>query len=223
MRPRLLICDIDGTLVDSAAGVIDCVRAAFGQQGLAPPAAQAIREAIGLSLDEMFARLDPAAHARYGAALVSAYRLAYRQLRESRGSEASSPLFPGARAALEALNADSVTLLGIATGKSRRGVAALMTDHGLGHLFATIQTADTHPSKPSPSMILQALADTGVEPGRAVMLGDTIHDVEMAKSAGVRAISVGWGYHDATRIGADRTIARFDDLGAVFDNLMEAR
>lgn len=222
MRLRLLICDIDGTLVDSASGVIACARAAFQELGFAEPSDHAIRRSIGLSLDEMFSRIAPDAYERQGPALVSAYKSRYRMLRESTGSRSSSPLFPGAREALEALNSDPFTLLAVATGKSRRGVDALLSDHGLGHLFANIQTADGHPSKPHPSMIRSALSETGVERGDAVMLGDTIHDMEMARSAGIRAISVAWGYHDAARIGADRVISRFEDLAPQFESLLEA-
>ena len=86
-------------------------------------------------------------------------------------------------------------LLGIATGKSDRGLAHILDRHGLTGLFVTLQTADRHPSKPYPAMALAALAEAGVAPAQAAMIGDTSYDMQMARAAGVRAIGVGWGYH----------------------------
>src|SRR5690606_11825217 len=96
---------------------------------------------------------------------------------------------------IETLAGRGDIVLGVATGKSRRGVAALFEREGLSDLFMTIQTADDHPSKPHPSMILKAMAETGCAPAETVMVRDTTFDIEMALSAGVGAVGVDWGYH----------------------------
>jgi phosphoglycolate phosphatase len=105
--------------------------------------------------------------------------------------------------------------LGIATGKSRRGIAHLFDKQGWHRVFATIQTADDHPSKPAPDMVLKAMADTGIPADRTFMVGDTGFDMAMAKAAGAHGIGVAWGYHDHARLvaaGAERVVASFDEL-----------
>jgi phosphoglycolate phosphatase len=124
-------------------------------------------------------------------------------------------MFPGALEAIAGLAARPDTLLGIATGKSRRGVDRLLEREGLAGVFATIMTADDAPSKPHPAMIQQAMAETGAEANGTVMIGDTSFDILMARAASVRGIGVGWGYHDAeelTEAGAEAVAADFSEL-----------
>jgi phosphoglycolate phosphatase len=104
------------------------------------------------------------------------------------------PLFDGIAELVERLDADG-WLLGVATGKSDRGLSLCLSHHGLLKRFVTLQTADRHPSKPHPSMILQAMADAGAVAETTVMIGDTSFDMEMAVNAGTRALGVAWGYH----------------------------
>jgi len=221
MRLRVVIFDVDGTLVDSAAGVVAAVRSAYADVALVPPPEALIQAQIGLSLDVMFDRLLNGAHPEHHDTLVVHYRAAYRAHREATGSRVSSPLFPGAKAALDRLNADPSTLLAIATGKSRRGLNALIADHGLQGMFVSLQTADTHPSKPNPSMIKAILHQIVAEPRDTVMVGDTAHDIGMARAAGVASIAVAWGYHDALCLGADRVIESFEALDRVVASLTE--
>jgi phosphoglycolate phosphatase len=108
----------------------------------------------------------------------------------------AEPLFPGAREMLAAVEADGC-LLGIATGKSRRGVAAALERHGLEGRFLTIQTADEGPGKPHPGMLLRAMGEVGADPAATVMIGDTSFDMEMARAARTDAVGVAWGYHPA--------------------------
>ena len=96
------------------------------------------------------------------------------------------PLFPGADATLRRLAARDDVALGLATGKSRRGVAGMLDGQGWGSLLVTIQTADDAPSKPHPGMVLQAMAETGADPDATVVVGDTTFDIEMARAAGCR-------------------------------------
>ena len=114
---------------------------------------------------------------------------------------------------LDQLHAQPEVLLGVATGKSRRGLVSLMEGHQMEHMFVTQQCADDHPSKPHPSMVMTALAETGVAPEQAVMIGDTSFDMDMAKAAGVAALGVTWGYHSPASLNAaDHIATRVQDL-----------
>jgi phosphoglycolate phosphatase len=127
------------------------------------------------------------------------------------------PMFDGIAQALDALEADG-WLLGVATGKSDRGLALVLAGHDLAKRFVTLQTADRHPSKPHPSMVAQAMAEAGAEPATTVVIGDTRYDIAMAHNAGVRAIGVAWGYHDAAELleeGADAVAHHPSELPAL--------
>ena len=198
MRP-IVVFDCDGTLVDSAAMIVAAMEQAFVDAAIEPPAAAAIREIIGLSLDEAIRRLAPAATPLGGRRIVQHYRSAFMALRADGGYD--ELLFPGIAALLAELDRDG-RVMAIATGKSRNGVAHLLAKHGLEDVFVSVQTADTNPSKPHPAMLLNAVAEAGGEPGDAVMIGDTSYDMEMAVAAGVAAVGVGWGHHPADHLRA---------------------
>jgi phosphoglycolate phosphatase len=106
----------------------------------------------------------------------------------------SEPLYPGIAELIRDLDADG-WLLGVATGKSDRGLNLCLSHHGIHAHFVTLQTADRHPSKPHPSMLLTAMAEAGAAPETTVMIGDTSYDIDMGLAAGTRALGVGWGYH----------------------------
>ena len=215
---KLVIFDVDGTLVDSQDHIVAAMNGAFAGQAITPPARADILSIVGLSLPEAVQRLIPAADATVQAAIVAAYKASFGPLR----AESPAPLFPGALQALTALQARDDMCLGVATGKSRRGLDHMLRAHGLEGWFLTRQTADDHPSKPHPSMVLQALAETGVEGGRAVMIGDTTYDIEMGRAAGVATIGVAWGYHQASALhaaGADAVIDDFLALGPALDQI----
>ncbi|MDK3018700.1 HAD-IA family hydrolase [Pseudodonghicola flavimaris] len=220
MSLRLAIFDVDGTLVDSQAAIVAAMEGAFGGAGLPVPSRAAILSIVGLSLDHAMLRLVPEAEATTRAGLVDGYKATYHANRLAQGA-AHSPLFPGAREMLEALNAQPDTLLAVATGKSRRGLDALIEAHGLEQLFISRQVADDHPSKPHPSMIEAALADAGVGPAEAVMIGDTTYDMDMARAAGVPGLGVGWGYHPVEALAptARRVIAGMDDLVPALEDI----
>ncbi len=216
---RLVIFDVDGTLVDSQGDIVGAMAQAFAAVGQPVPDRKTTLAGVGLSLDVLMPRLAPDLSAAEHATMVEAYKAAYMDLRAKAGVAHSSPLYPGAMDTLRMLNAMPEVLLGVATGKSRRGLDKLIEGHGLRGLFVTQQVADFHPSKPHPSMILQALEDTGVEAAQAVMVGDTSFDMEMAAGAGVRGVGVSWGYHDVERLS--RAAVVIDDFPALPDVLDE--
>ena len=217
---RLVVFDVDGTLVDSRADILASMQAAFDAVGLPVPERETVLGIVGLSLHVAMPRLAPDAGRDAHHALEDAYKDAYMRLRASRGTVASSPLYPGARQMLTQLNADPGMLLGVATGKSRRGLDKLLEGHGMRGVFVTEQVADFHPSKPHPSMLHAALNETGVSPRRAAMVGDTSFDMEMARAAGVAAIGVGWGYHDrAALAAADVVIDSFAALPGALEQV----
>lgn len=210
----LIIFDCDGTLVDSQHMIVAAMTAAFAGAGLEIPPRQAILSVVGLSLVPAVTRLlPPGLEAAAAPGLAESYKAAFRELRAD--PERHEPLYPGARDTIEALAKQSGTVLGVATGKSKRGVDALFEREELAHYFATIQTADDHPSKPHPSMIHTALAETGADAARTVMLGDTTYDIEMALAARVLPIGVAWGYHDTAQLeaaGAAAIATRFAEV-----------
>ena len=211
---RLVIFDVDGTLVDSQAHIVASMAAAFGRVGLPAPGREETLSIVGLSLPVAIARLVPDLDAVTQDRIVEGYRDAFARLRQQDGA-ALSPLYPGAREVLDWLAGQEDVLLGIATGKSRRGMMHLMGLHGLGRVFHTVQVADDHPSKPHPSLIKACLSETGVDSEHAVILGDTVFDMEMGRNAGIRALGVDWGYHpceDLVAAGAAGILDSFAEL-----------
>ena len=128
--------------------------------------------------------------------------------------EFHEPLFPGARELLDELQARDL-VLGIATGKAMRGLRAVLEHHGLERHFATLQTADLHPSKPHPAMLQAAMTEPGVASTATMLIGDTTYDILMARAADAVPIGVGWGNHPSAELveaGAARVLQRFDEL-----------
>ena len=217
---RLVIFDVDGTLVDSQAEIMAAMTLAFGASQFTMPDRKAVLSIVGLSLNEAFAKLCPEASETARAHLVQAYKDAFNELRGPDGKAELSPLFPGALDALDVLRAQDHTLLAVATGKSRRGLDKMLERHGLTGVFHSEQVADHHPSKPHPSMILTALNETGVAQQKAVMLGDTTYDMDMARAAGIKKIGVTWGYHAAEMLNPDAMIKEFAALSGAVDQLI---
>lgn len=218
-QPRLVVFDVDGTLIDSQHQIHAAMTDAFAATGLPVPDLASILRIVGLSLPEAMAVLQPDLAEVEHARIVQAYKDSFN----TRKLDSAAPLYPGARAALERLSGQVHTTLGVATGKSRRGLDHLLNAHRLTGFFVTQQVADNHPSKPHPSMLLQTLADTGAVAQRAVMVGDTTFDIAMGRAAGFRTIAVTWGYHaraDLIAAGAHSVVDRFDQLDAVLDEVL---
>ena len=212
---RLAIFDCDGTLVDSQANICMAMEHAFDEAGLTPPSRHATRRIVGLSLVEAMRVLLPQAEETLHRDMAERYKASYLVLRNN-GLE-HEPLYDGIAALLSKLD-ESGWLLGVATGKSDRGLDRCLDHHGIKGLFVTLQTADRHPSKPHPSMVYQALADAGAEATNAVVIGDTVYDIHMGKAAGTRTIGVNWGYHPVEELrnaGADAIAESMDELEAL--------
>lgn len=190
---RLALFDCDGTLVDSQVNICRAMEECFAVSRLDPPPREAIRRIVGLSLVPAIAQLLPEAEARQHEAMAEDYKRAFLAMRASDALD-PEPLFDGVAEAIETLDA-SGWLLGVATGKSDRGLRHILEHHGLAHRFVTLQTADRHPSKPHPSMVETAMAEAGASPATTAMIGDTSFDMMMARAAGAHAIGVAWGYH----------------------------
>jgi phosphoglycolate phosphatase len=221
---KLVIFDCDGTLVDSQHAICAAMEYAFRSQALPVPSRADILSVVGLSLPQTFAVLAADHPLSIQAALAEHYRVGFPGRHQQPARH--DPLYPGMAEVVAELGRRDDVLLGIATGKSRRGVARLLDQEGWRQHFVTIHTADDHPSKPDPSMILGALAETGLEPEAAVMVGDTTYDMEMARRAGVRAVGVGWGYHEPERLraaGADAVVADSAQLLAAIDAQLAVR
>ena len=201
----LILFDVDGTLVDSQSEILAAMQDAFAAIAQPVPNRDAILSTVGLSLEQAMIQLLPLDNdARTMSAAVSAYKHSYSKSREA---GAMSVLYPGIADLLRNCRAHENWLLGLATGKSQRGVNALVDYYDWGGVFQTIQTADTHPSKPNPAMLQAALAETGVSAQRCVCIGDTTHDMRMAVAAKVGFVGVSWGYHPVDRFDAAFRVA----------------
>lgn len=208
----IVIFDCDGTLVDSQHAIHAALQAAFAAESLTPPAPAVARAIVGLSLEPAMARLlaetgqeaDPAR-------LAQRYREAFLSLRQRQEAEPDfEPLFPGVREMLETLRSQEIPL-GIATGKSRRGLMATLERHDLRDVFTAWATADDHPSKPHPAMLEEVVAALGGAPEESVYVGDTCYDVEMARAAGTIPIGVRWGYHEPTTLVEAGAVVLLDE------------
>lgn len=190
---RLAIFDCDGTLVDSGATIYQALGLTFEQHGIAVPPPSVGRRVIGLSLTEAMAGLVPDATREEHLVLAEDYKKQFIGLRAA--GQVEEPLYPGILELLDALEGDG-WLLAVATGKSDRGLKHCLEAHAIHARFVSLQTADRHPSKPHPSMIHQALADSGANAADSLMIGDTSYDMAMAVAAGAVPVGVAWGYHD---------------------------
>jgi len=197
MTIRLVVFDCDGTLSDGQAGVCNAMEQAFAAHNQPLPDRNIVRRIVGLSLPQAIAELAPDADAQTRSAMVETYKQAFRTSREN--GSLQEPLYTGIPELLRRLHARGHTL-GVATGKSDRGLKNTLAVNGLTDLFGPLHTADRHPSKPHPAMLHAAMEDAFAKPADTVMIGDTIYDMQMAQAAGTRAIGVNWGYHESEEL-----------------------
>lgn len=215
----LAVFDCDGTLVDSQHTIVSCMQSAFVQCGMRAIDADAVRHMVGLTLLEGIARLAPAEGAEKHQAVAEHYRVAFQASRSRPNHE--EPLYSGAKDCLQALVNEKI-MLGVATGKGRRGLEMTLKSHNIRDKFSVLKTADDGPGKPHPAILLDAIAETGASPETTIMIGDTIFDIELARNANVKSIGVSWGYHPPDELkqgGADVIVHNYSDVHAALKTL----
>lgn len=219
-----VVFDCDGTLVDSLRGIVRSAQFAFDQEGLPRPDEERIRHSIGLPIEAAIVHMSPRDEVVQDpdriARLSGLFREASLQLKHS--AEFDEPLYDGVEEAVNAL-LEAGCLLGIATGKGRRGLDITLERHNLTQSFAVLKTVEDGPGKPNPRILLDAMMEAGAEPASTVMLGDTSFDMEMARAARVYAAGVSWGYHPRETLkqaGANTILTRYEALPALVKSVL---
>jgi len=213
----LIIFDLDGTLINSEAIILGTQFETFRRCGRVHPGREAGLGIVGLTLDIAMAQL--AGLDEPDDVLTETYREVFNAMRLQAQTDPSldEPLYPGVAETLMELKHRAGLKLGIATGKSRKGLDFAVERHGWQGLFDTVQSADDAPSKPHPGMILRAMAETGAAPERTAMVGDSSFDIEMAVAAGVTPVAVSWGFQPVAKLvslGARHVLKDFTELPA---------
>jgi phosphoglycolate phosphatase len=195
---RLIVFDWDGTLMDSEAQIVSCLRAAVTELSLEPLDDETLRNVIGLGLQEAVDALFPGGDESFSRAFVSHYRKYWF-------ASGGSRLFAGVPEMLDKFRRRQL-LLGVATGKSRRGLDRVLGETGLTTCFHATRCADEAPSKPHPQMLLDLMDLLGVAPAQTIMVGDTEYDMQMASHAGVARVAVASGVHSEERLNRHRPL-----------------
>lgn len=216
---RLVVFDMDGTLIDSGAAITSRVLTAFATMGLPAPAVETIRANIGLSLPIYLGAVSGSDDPAIIDGLFQAYRAA-----ANASAPGQMPLFAGARDLLDRLSQRPDTLLAVATGKGKVGLDKALAQNDIGHYFVSLQSADNNPSKPHPGMLHSAMDAAAASPNETVMIGDAVFDIQMAQAAGVASIAVGWGMQALAALeaaGATATVTHFDALYDTIERVLE--
>jgi phosphoglycolate phosphatase len=203
---QLIVFDWDGTVMDSTGAIVRAAERAIDDVGLPRPPPQRIREIIGLGLRESWESLFPGHGVDGYEEFVAKYRDHFVN-----GERHAIKTYPGVERLIADLHGVGVRLA-VATGKSRRGLDRDLSETGLGRYFECSVTADEARSKPHPEMLLRILDQTGIRADRALMVGDTDFDLQMARQAGVAAIAVAWGAHERGRLEAVSPLACLNSL-----------
>lgn len=214
---KLVIFDCDGTLVDGQHLILDSMRTASTLCNIAYPGDEPVRQIVGLSLLQAISIVYPGEDSKTHQRLKEAFVARFQEIR--RLEQDHEPIFDGIVEALERLN-DAGYLLGVATGKSRRGLNLTLKNHDLNKYFMTLNTADDGPGKPHPSMVENAMKEAGALPENTWMIGDTSYDMEMARAAKIRAVGVSWGYHSSEILhgsGADHVLDHISQIHSIVE------
>ena len=204
MRYPLLVFDWDGTIIDSPGAIVECIREASRELGLRMPERERAAHVIGLGLRDSLQQAVPDLPAERYDEFVALYRKHFL------AREDSMPLFPGMHDLLSVLSRSHT--LAIATGKSRRGLERALDATKLAPLFASSRCADETEPKPHPAMLLELMEELSVDAGRILMIGDTAHDLEMARAAGVDAVAVTYGAHPEEGLRACPSLGCFSTV-----------
>ncbi len=203
---KLLVFDWDGTLMDSEARIIACVKGAAVDLDLGVPNNESIRNIIGLGLTEAVTALFPGADDVLVSRVIDRYRHYFLDV-----DKTPSALFPGAMEILEQLQKQNY-MMAVATGKGRQGLDKVLDETGLGWLFLTTRCADETLSKPDPQMLLQIMDELSVNGNETLMIGDTVYDMQMARNAGAYGLAVSYGVHEADRLMQHTPLGCLDDI-----------
>jgi phosphoglycolate phosphatase len=206
MRYELLVFDWDGTLIDSAGAIVWCIQSACRDLGLPVPDDARASHVIGLGLRDALAYAVPGLPPEDYGQVVERYRAHFL------ARDADIPLFPGAGAMLSGLRGRG-HVLAIATGKSRAGLARALDNTGLRPLFAASRCADQCAPKPAPDMLIELMDELGTDEANTLMIGDTVHDLKMAASAGVPAVAVSYGAHAKDDLASLAPLACLESVG----------
>lgn len=204
---KLVLFDCDGTLVDSAHVIHTCMQAAFDDHGFERPSLAQTKSIIGLSLHDAMTELISGQTYENLDQMVQDYKDHFFKIRTR--DNLLEPLYDGVRDVLDQLKSCDDLLLGVVTGKSRRGLKAILDGHELADHFVTLRTADDCPSKPHPAMVLECCDEVGILPSETVVIGDATFDMQMAQNAKAASIGVNWGYAsvaDLQKSGANQII-----------------
>jgi phosphoglycolate phosphatase len=211
MPKKLVIFDVDGTVVNSSAVLLNAFDAAFRQTGLPLPDQKRLLSVVGLAHAQMFSELlggkGPIDE------MVRTYKATTRGVRAN--GTAYEPLYPGAAETLQKLEREPSVSLGLATGKSRAGLDRFLSKQGWANMFATTKSSDDGPSKPNPAILFAAMREANVGSDSCVMVGDSVFDMKMARAAGVGAVGVAWGYSSPDLLfaaGASSVATSFSEL-----------
>ena len=205
-RYSLIVFDWDGTLFDSAAVIADCIQQAAREMALPVPDRETASHVIGLGLNDSLRHAMPALPQERYADFLALYRRHFLE------QEDSLSLFPGVAELLAELKQRG-HLLAVATGKPRRGLDRALQASGLGALFAATRCGDETRSKPNPAMLLELMEELAVEKRDLLMIGDTSHDLGMARNAGVDAVAVVYGAHSLESLSALKPRACIGSVG----------
>jgi phosphoglycolate phosphatase len=217
---RLVIFDMDGTLIDSQAHIVAAMTAAFENVEQEIPQRSQLLSVVGLSLPSAFEVLVPGLTGAAYTQMQDAYRAHSRSI----PLDESAPLYSGAREALERLSHREDLALAVATGASKRGMMRALSMNDVDEFFDTAHCADGHPSKPNPSMAQACMIDCGAKPEQTIVVGDTSYDMEMGQAARCASLGVLWGNHGHDALlasGARAVIETFEQLDAALDTIWE--
>ena len=214
---QLIVFDWDGTLMDSAQKIANCIQASARDVGIAEPSDEHAKSIIGLGLFEAMRILFPQSDESEVAALVDAYKYHFVS-----GDVTEQKLFSGVTEGLRALE-DAGALLAVATGKSRAGLDRAFKNTELHPHFVTTRCADETRSKPHPQMLHEILDFTAIEPHRAIMIGDTTYDMDMASYADMPGLGVSYGVHTAEMLLESRAIDVKHSFAELIDWLLAGR
>ena len=207
MKPlSMIVFDWDGTLMDSEAKIVGCLRAALNDINLPDQPDEQLKNVIGLGLREALVRLHPEGTDKEHTELTNRYRYHFLE-----ASTIPSTLFDGTKELLQTLNQQGYFIT-VATGKGRIGLNKVLEETGTGDLFHYTRCADEARSKPHPQMLEELMEWCGVEPHETLMVGDTEYDLQMAQHAGTHSLAVSYGVHGKQRLLACNPVDCVDSM-----------